>query len=93
MTDRRRQLKPVRASASRALTVAGKGSTNRRSSGNANPNRRISAFLAHLALEYDGMAARRVLRSQALEAAIESYGAQTHTPFVARARPAHDLKI
>ena len=90
MTDRRRQATPVPASASRALTVQEEISDDRHRILSANPNRRTSVFLAHLALQYDGMATRCVLRSQRLEAAITSYGAEKG---VRSLRPTHDLKI
>jgi hypothetical protein len=93
MTDRRRQINPAPAPASRALTVLAKDSANHPRLGNAHRNRTISAFLAHLTLQYDGMAARRVLRSQRLEAAITGYGAENRMRSALRTWPTHDLKI
>lgn len=40
------------------------------------PYRLSSAFLAHLALQYDGIAARRRERSERLDIALSSYGTQ-----------------
>jgi hypothetical protein len=93
MTDRRRQLNPEPVSASRALTVFNEASSSRRQSLSANPNRRTSAFLAHLALQYDGLSARRTLRSERLEAAISGYGAEQRMGSLPRARSTHDLKV
>jgi hypothetical protein len=68
-------------------------SSSRRHKLSANPNRRTSAFLAHLALQYDGLSARRIQRSERLETAITGYAAENRTRSVPRARSTHDLKI
>lgn len=93
MTDRRRQHTPKPVSASRALSVLNEGSSSRRHALGANPNRRTPAFLAHLALQYDGLSARRIQRSERLETAITGYAAENRTRSVPRARSTHDLKI
>ncbi len=93
MTDRRRQHTPEPVSTSRALSVLNDASSSRRHKLSANPNRRTSAFLAHLALQYDGLSARRTLRSERLEAAITGYGAENSMRSAPRARTTHDLKI
>lgn len=65
------------AQPSRALTVTGdfSGDSGARARSGGRPDRRMSAFLAHLALQYDGIAARRRARAERLEMAIASYGA------------------
>ena len=58
-----------------------------------NPNRRWSAFLAHLTLQYDGVSEQRRVRAERLQNAIQSYGldaAARKGPFV---RPVRDLSI
>jgi len=59
----------------------------------ANPIRRSSAFLAHLALQYDGISARRLQRVERLNAAISGYGAQAAKRNRPRLRPTRDLRI
>jgi hypothetical protein len=93
MTDRRRQHTPEPVSTSRALSVLNDASSSRRHKLSANPNRRTSAFLAHLALQYDGLSARRTLRSERLESAITGYGAEQRMGSLPRARSTHDLKV
>ncbi len=91
--DRRAHRDPAPASASTALTVQDTATSTRTPNKGLNPNRRTSAFLAHLALQYDGVSARRAQRAQRLEAAITSYGAETPKRSAQRTRATHDLKI
>jgi len=59
----------------------------------ANPNRRSSSFLAHLALQYDGVSARCLQRAERLKAAISGYGAQAAMRNSPRFQPTRDLRI
>lgn len=59
----------------------------------ANPNRRASAFLAHLALQYDGVSVRRVKRAERLKTAISSYGTEAPMRNAPHFRSTRDMKI
>jgi hypothetical protein len=58
-----------------------------------NPNRRWSAFLAHLTLQYDGVSEQRQMRAERLKNAIQSYGLDAAARRASHARPVRDLSI
>ena len=94
IANKGRQPAPATGRGSRALTVRDTFSSVSRADSpgaGAAPYRRSSAFLAHLALQYDGPAARRRQRAERLEAAIASYGARPRSR--QRLRPSRDLRI
>ncbi|HDO52540.1 MAG TPA: hypothetical protein ENH05_07365 [Rhizobiales bacterium] len=91
--DRSRQTSQVAKSESRAIIPVPDTLQHRRAPPGASRNRRASAFLAHLALQYDGVSVRRKQRAERLDAAIRSYGAEAAMRNAPRIRPASDLKI
>ena len=58
-----------------------------------NPNRRWSAFLAHLSVQYDGVGEQRQMRAERLKNAIQSYGLDAAARKRAHTRPVRDLSI
>jgi len=58
-----------------------------------NPNRRWSAFLAHLSLQYDGVKEQRQKRAERLKNAIHSYGLDAASRMGPHARPSRGLSI
>jgi len=81
---------------SRALVVQEKMVKPRRPgvTGSApNPNRRWSAFLAHLSMQYDGVGEKRRMRAERLKNAIQSYGLDAVSRRSLYPRPSHDLSI
>jgi hypothetical protein len=58
-----------------------------------NPNRRWSAFLAHLSLQYDGVKEQRKIRAERLKSAIQSYGLDAASRIGPHARRARGLSI
>lgn len=91
---RSRQNPPI--SGSTALVVQEKMAHPRRNYGAASaflPNRRESAFLAHLSIQYDGVTDRRRLRAERLKNAIHSYGFEAAARKKPYARASRDLNI
>ena len=83
-------------SGSRALVVQEKmpqSRAGRHIGTSANPNRRESAFLAHLALQYDGVKVQRRLRAERLKTAIQSYGLEAAARSGSRVRSKRGLKV
>lgn len=94
-TGRRSHQNPP-ISGSTALVVQEKMVHPRRNHGAASaflPNRRESAFLAHLSIQYDGVTDRRRLRAERLKNAIKSYGFEAADRKNPLARPSRDLSI
>jgi len=58
-----------------------------------NPNRRWSAFLAHLSLQYDGVKEQRQIRAERLKNAIQSYGLDAASRMRPNTRPSRGLSI
>jgi len=88
-----RQPKSAATSESRAIVPVQDTARARRAPSPAIRTRRASAFLTHLALQYDGVSVRRQQRAERLNAAISSYGSEAATRNAPRSRPARDLKI
>jgi len=59
----------------------------------ANPNRRASAFLAHLALQYDGVSVQRIKRAERLKTAISCYGREAPMRNAPHFLSTRDMKI
>ena len=80
---------------SRALTVQDEPTVRRVNhiASRANPNRRDSTFLAHLALQYDDKPAqtRRITEQRAL--AISAYATRNTQGTASQARPKHGMKV
>ncbi len=91
--DSSRQPPHVAKSESRAIVPVQDTARGRRAPSRTSGNRRESAFLAHLALQYDGVSTRRQQRAERLNAAISGYGAEAARRNAPRIRPARDLKI
>ena len=88
-----RQPRDVEKSQSRAIVPVQEAARPRRAPSGAIRTRRASAFLAHLALQYDGVAVRRQQRAERLDTAISSYGSEAALRNRARNWPSRDLKI
>ena len=91
--DRGRQQPHAAKSDSRSIVPLRDLAPARRRPSGANPNRRPSVFLAHLALQYDGVSAQRLRRAERLKMAISGYGAQAAMRNSPRSQPTRDLKI
>ena len=91
--DRGRQQPHAAKSESRSIVPRRDLAPARRRPLGANPNRRPSVFLAHLALQYDGVSVRRLRRAERLKMAISGYRAQVALRNTPRSRPTRDLKI
>ncbi len=89
--DRSRQTSQAAESRSRAIVAVPDTAPARRAPAGPGANRRASAFLAHLALQYEGVSVRRKQRAERLKAAIAGYGADAAMRNAPRIRPTRDL--
>jgi len=93
IVDRHRQPPLESRSQSRAIVPLGDVPFARRALSGANPNRRAAAYLAHLALQYDGVSVQRLKRAERLKTAIGCYGTDAPMRNAPQFRATRDLKI
>lgn len=83
-----RRTRPEQTPKCRALVVSKKdeGSPDSRRQGGFGPYRRTAAFLAQLALQYDGISAQRTRRAERTRTAIAGYESTTRVMAASRVR-------
>lgn len=91
--DGSRKAPHVAESQSRAIVAVQDPAGAKHASSRTYRVRRTAAFLAHLALQYDGVSVRRQQRAERLDAAISSYGKEAVRRNALHWRPTRDLKI